>query len=595
MIATVGAAALLRGRAPARTVIRVLIEVLVVAAVYWGGARLGFQLAFANRNVTAVWPPTGIAVAAVFLLGPRAWPGVLVGALAANITNGASVETAIGISIGNTLAPLIAAYLLRRAGFRAELDRVVDVVNIVAAGLLGMLVSATLGTTALLLTGALTGSYASAWTVWWIGDSMGVIIFAPAILTFVAARRRLPTTRALQIEGLAFLIGMPVIAALLLTSMVPLWYLITPLTLWGALRFRQPLAALTVGLVSSVSIVVLVNGFGPFNYANLEPTTRVATLQLFNATLALTVMLLTAIADERSKAWSELQSAAHDLEDRVRERSDELVLAQRSIAEANEREAAALRVSVQRISHLESIKSDFLRLASHELRGPVGIVRGYVEMLLDGTFGELPPTTRPAMSVLDEKAAHMGRLVDQMLETARLEGEHPPSVRRPVDLAQLLRQAVDSTASTASPKHTFIVDGDGAPQIIVADPEQIATVLTNILDNAVRYSPDGGAIHVRSESRDGKVSVSVSDAGIGIAEEDIGRLFKSFSRVVTPDNASIAGTGLGLYISRRLALLNSGDLHVASAPGEGSTFTLMLPLAPEKNGNGNGGEPRRSS
>ena len=579
MIARMGAAALRSGgRAPARTVVRLLIELVIVAALYWIGARLGLRLAFANRNVTAVWPPTGIAVAAFFLFGSRVWPGVLAGALLANITNGAPVETSIGIAAGNTVAPLLAGHFLRRVGFRAEIDRVADVVNIVAAGLLGMLVSATLGTTVLLLTGALAGSYASTWTVWWIGDAMGVIIYAPAILTFVKARNNLPRTPARQVEGVAFLIVMPVAAALLMASFVPLWYIIIPLTLWGALRFRQPIAAITVALVASVSIVVLVRGFGPFSYTSLEPTTRLVTLQLFNATLALTVMLLTAIADERSRAWAELKSAAEDLEDRVRERSEELVRAQRSIAEANERESASLRVSVQRISHLESIKSDFLRLASHELRGPIGIVRGYVEMLLDGTFGELPPTTAPAMAVLDEKAAHMGRLVDRMLETARLEGEHLPAERRPTDMALLLHQAVDSAASTVT-RHTFVVDGDGAPEVVIADPEQIATVLNNLLDNAVRYSPDGGEIHVRLETRDGMVSVAVSDAGIGIAEEDIARLFKSFSRVVTADNASIAGTGLGLYISRKLALLNGGDLCVASAPGEGSTFTLTLPLA----------------
>ena len=564
---------------PVRTVVRLVIEVAIIASLYWIGARLGLRLAFANHNVTAVWPPTGIAVAAFFLFGTRVWPGVLVGALVANITNGAPLGTSIGIAAGNTLAPLLAGYFLRRVAFRAELDRVADVVNILAAGLLGMLVSATLGTTVLWLTGALAGSYGSDWTVWWIGDAMGVIIYAPAILTFVKARGNLPRTPARQVEGVSFLIAMPVAAALLMASVVPLWYIIIPLTLWGALRFRQPIAALTVALVSSVSIVVLVNGYGPFSNTSLDPTTRLVTLQLFNATLALTVMLLTAVADERSVAWDELKSAAAELEDRVRERSDELVRAQRSIAEANERESASLRLSVQRISHLESIKSDFLRLASHELRGPIGIVRGYVEMLLDGTFGELPPTTAPAMSVLDEKAAQMGRLVDRMLETARLEGEHPPSARRPIDMAALLHQAVDSTAATLTPRHAIVVDGDGAPEVVIADPEQIATVLTNLLDNAVRYSPAGGEIRVGLTCSDGTVSVAVRDVGIGIAEEDIGRLFKSFSRVVTAENASIAGTGLGLYISRKLAVLNGGDLLVSSSSGEGSTFTLTLPLA----------------
>lgn len=573
-----------------RRLVRLAIEIVVVAALYWGGAWLGLRLAFSNRNVTAVWPPTGIAVAALFLLGPRVWPGVFLGALLGNITNAAPAGAAVGIAVGNTVAPVLATYLLKGVGFRATLDRVVDVAGIVAAGLFGMLVSATLGCTVLLITGQLTGSFSEAWTVWWIGDAMGVIVLAPVIFTLATTtRRRWRMSRLRAVEALTFLILMPAAAFAFVAAADPLWYLVIPLALWGALRFRQPVAAITVFLISTVSIVAVYNGLGPVT--DLPLTTRLATLQLFNASLALTVMLLVALADERSRAWDALQASARDLEDRVKQRTHEMLAAQRSAAEANERESTNLRAAVERISRLERMKSDFLQLASHELRGPVGIIRGYLEMIEDGTFGETPASIQPAMSVLDAKAEQMGRLVAQMLETARLETDHPVTERRPVDLAELLRGAVDSAATVVSSKHRFVVENadDAAP--VFADPDQVNTILTNLLDNAVRYSPDGCEIKTRLETRNGTVAVLVSDAGIGIAPEDVSRLFKSFSRVVTAENAHITGTGLGLYISRKLAVVNGGDLAVSSSPGTGSTFTLTLPASVDGvNGDGPAGD-----
>ena len=578
MIARMNArATLLLGRPSRRDAIRLTLEILAVAALYWAGARLGLSVAFSNRNVTAVWPPTGIAVAACFLLGTRIWPAIFVGAFVANMTNSAGLATSAGIAVGNTLAPVIAAWMLSRVRFRPALDRVIDVVSLGGAGLFAMTVSATLGTTVLLLTHMLDGAYGSAWTVWWFGDWMGVVVFAPALLTLAAARdtRRMPRTRLA--EALAFLVLLPAVAFIVVASAVPVWYLVIPLALLGALRFRQPVAAVTVAVVATVSVIAMINGLGPFT--GLSDTTRLVTLQLFNATLALTVMLLTALADERSRASAELQAAALDLEERVRVRSEELVQAQRTIAEANARESRNLRAAVNRITKLERLKSDFLRLASHELRGPVGVIRGYVQMLSDGTLGEVPASMQPAMGVLETKANDMGRLVDQMLETARLEKEEPIVKHELIDMRDLVRTAVDAVAAVAAPRHTFVLDDAAGAVNVVADRDQIGTILTNLLDNAVRYSPDGCEIHARLESRGGSVTVAVSDSGVGIAGDDVDRLFKSFSRIVTPDNAGISGTGLGLYISRKLAVLNGGDLSVSSSPGVGSTFSLTLPSA----------------
>jgi integral membrane sensor domain MASE1 len=218
-----------------------LLLVACVAVAYLIGARLGLQLAFANRNVTAVWPPTGIAVATLVLFGLRALPGVAIGAFLANLTNGAGLEAAALITVGNTLAPLVAGLLLSRVlAMRHDLARVRDVTALVAVGLVAMTISATLGTTALLLSGGLSpGSYGATWTTWWIGDSMGVVLFAPFLL-LVATTRRLPRlSRSRWLEAAVLLLVLFGASAGAFISHFPLTYLIFPPVIWGRCDSRD--------------------------------------------------------------------------------------------------------------------------------------------------------------------------------------------------------------------------------------------------------------------------------------------------------------------------------------------------------------------
>ena len=170
--------------------------VAAVAAAYYGSAKLGLSLAFETGSVTAVWPPTGIALAAVVLLGYRIWPAVALGAFLANSWTGVPAYAVLGITVGNTLEALAGAYLLRRlARFRPSLERVRDVLALVAlAAGLGTTISATLGGTSLLPAGEIeAGRFGSVWRTWWLGDLGGALVVAPALL--VAATHR-PFRRA---------------------------------------------------------------------------------------------------------------------------------------------------------------------------------------------------------------------------------------------------------------------------------------------------------------------------------------------------------------------------------------------------------------
>ena len=192
------------------------VEVAFLAAVYFGAAKLGLTMAFVAEQVTAVWPPTGIALAALLLFGSRAWPGIALGAFLANATANAPLGTAAGIALGNTLEALLGAWLLRRlVGFDKALERVQDVLGLVvlAAGVSTM-VSATIGATSLCLGGLRPWTaYPALWSVWWLGDAMGNLVVAPVLLSWAGWHRMAWRPRRVA-EAAALLLGLVAVSLL---------------------------------------------------------------------------------------------------------------------------------------------------------------------------------------------------------------------------------------------------------------------------------------------------------------------------------------------------------------------------------------------
>jgi len=255
----------------------------------------------------------------------------------------------------------------------------------------------------------------------------------------------------------------------------------------------------------------------------------------------------------------------------------ESVHARRRAAREQEEQAEILRANAERMESLEKIKSDFLNLASHELRGPLSVLRGYLAMLSDGSLGELPPRVRGILPALNAKASQMALLITQMLEAARLEDSQMQLKLEPVDMRGLVRRAVDTMGQLAAPGQSLLLEGARSEILLVADAARVETILVNLLDNALKYSPGGGGVRVKLAAGENHVSVSVIDQGMGIAAEDMPRLFTRFGRLVTVDNSHIPGTGLGLYLSREIARIHGGDITVTSTLGKGSAFTLRLP------------------
>ena len=242
-----------------------------------------------------------------------------------------------------------------------------------------------------------------------------------------------------------------------------------------------------------------------------------------------------------------------------------------------EREANRLRAKAEQLAELEKAKSEFLHLASHELRGPAAMLRGYLSMIEDGSLGTLPPKMMPVLPVLKAKAAQINMLANEMVEAARLEDRRLQLKLKRVDLREVVRRSVRNAQSTMTPRHQMILEDDadvGLP--VMADVMRLEIIIGNLLDNAIKYSPEGGPVLVRLSSAGERALLSVIDHGIGIDPQDMDRLFVRFSRLAP--RGDVPGTGLGLYLARELARLHGGDIAATSTPGQGSEFTLGLPL-----------------
>jgi len=239
-----------------------------------------------------------------------------------------------------------------------------------------------------------------------------------------------------------------------------------------------------------------------------------------------------------------------------------------------EAEVTRLHAHADRMAELERTKADFLNLASHELRGPMTVIRGYNSMLADGTLS--PGQFASVARLLDLKLAQMDRLIEQMLETARLERDDLELEQEEFDLRFVVQEQIDILRPLTR-DHRLVLDaGDRAP-LVRGDRTRISTVVANFLDNAIKYSPDGGEIRCSACLRDSRAIVSVRDEGLGIAPEHMPRLFSRFGRLPTEENMNIPGTGLGLFLCKEIANRHGGDITVRSKPGVGSEFTLTLP------------------
>jgi anti-anti-sigma factor len=291
-----------------------LLQIVALTAAYTVSGKLGLKLAFESKSVTAIWPPTGIALAALVLGGLRLWPGVALGALLTNLGTGISALTLAGIVSGNTLEALVGAFLLVRVvRFRPSLQRLRDVFALVVFGaVISTAVSASIGVSSLLIGGAISSAhFASVWRTWWLGDMGGDLIVAPPIL-IAASRRAFSGLPGRAIEAVALTLLLLGLSVFVFTQSTSVVYVLFPLLIWAALRFWQPGAAFGSLLVAAVAVTFTANGEGPF--AMSDPDERLLLAQTFTAVAAIGALVLAAATSQRRRAENAERQIAETLQ-----------------------------------------------------------------------------------------------------------------------------------------------------------------------------------------------------------------------------------------------------------------------------------------
>lgn len=523
---------------------RALIQLALVAVAYWVAGSLSLQLALVRGQVTPIWPPTGIALVAILVLGRRVWPAVFVGALAVNLPIGPSPLGAALIATGNTLAPLVAAELLRFAHFRLELDRLRDAAAIIGLGaLVGMTISATIGTSVLVVFHAVPPSgFWPTWAVWWAGDAMGVLLVGPFLLSLL---RRSPGPALTLRSGLvlaALLAGIGLVTFGLFQNQLRLEYLAFPLIMVAAWRYRLRGAAPAALVASGVAIWSAVHGTGPFASENLGQ--KMITLQVFNVCVALTSFVLATFVA-------------------TREHQEEMT-----------RLYAAARAASQ-------AKSAFLNIAAHELRTPITVVAGYLSMLTDGSLGRVPDSWSAPLQVVVGKTGELNRIVEALLQASLVESDTGPLKGQVIDLREIVEDAIARARPRADLLHADI-SVSLAPDVVnvKGDKGQLGRVLDNLINNSLSYSAPPARLFIDVSTDSRRALVRVEDSGIGIRDDEREQVFDRFYRGASPAVLRVPGVGLGLYISRQLAEHHGGSLVVESSnPETGTVFALDLPVA----------------
>jgi two-component system, sensor histidine kinase ChiS len=276
-------------------------------------------------------------------------------------------------------------------------------------------------------------------------------------------------------------------------------------------------------------------------------------------------------------ANAELRAVSSNLDQMVRQRT-------RALAESEQQ----LRDKNAELERQGTAKAEFISIVAHELRTPLTSIVGYLDLMAEGRFGELPETVERPLSSLRRNAHRLKRLVDEMLDVSRIEAGKVILRRGPLLLGDVVRDVATELAPLAEAKHQAVTTELSAVPPVDADVDKVHQIVVNLLSNSIRYTPEGGSIHLAvdvppPERFTGKwARLRVRDDGIGIAETQRNRLFEPFSDVQPAKHHTSSGpdsAGLGLYIARGLIELHGGLITVDSEENVYTEFTVLLPLA----------------
>jgi len=485
---------------------------VAIGVIYFALAKGGLALASIHPSATPIWPPTGVALAAVLLWGYRTWPAIFTAAVIVNATTAGSVATAIAIATGNSLEAVVGAYLINRWSSGCNTFSTPNSVAKFAliCFVIATPISASIGLTSLATAGYIERTnFANAWVTWWLGDVTGALVIAPVIVLWASSHyhafNRNEFLETVGVLATAAAVGLIAFSPLIeqTPSRDPLGFLAILPMLWAALR-RGPRDTATVALVlAGITIWGTLTGGGPFTTADLNVSFLLVLMFLISITVP--SLLLSADVDVRKKAEESLRRAQIDLERKVAERTQELELA-------------------------NAAKSRFLAMASHDLRQPLHALGLFVAQLRTPLkSGERTKT----IERVDATRKEMDEMFNSLLDISRLDaGILTPKITE-FPIARLL-QKIETRFDQATREKGLRLRVRRSDAWVRSDAMLLERILLNLVSNAVRYTLRGGII-VGCRRRGEMLRIEVWDSGPGIPEDQKQNIFGEFFQLPAPE------------------------------------------------------------
>jgi signal transduction histidine kinase len=492
---------------------RYVAGVLALAGAYYGAAKAGQSLRYTG-SVSALWPPAGVGIAALYLWGLRWWPGVFLGDLVVNLQllighDSLPLGSLVGQQLGNMVEIIVGALLLRRLiGLRAELDRTEQVIGMFGALAVATAISATVGTVSMLAGGVIgAGELATFWRTWWLGDLSGALTVVPFVIVW--ASRPAAAWRRVQTYEAAFLLAaVLMLAGVAVSTNATVTYLVFPVLIWVAWRFRAPGATLAVMLVAGTTIGMTAHNLGPFSRQQIDSKTLGT--QLYISVTALTTLLLAALLSERE------QSAAALVEAKRREGQQALEERRRIARDLHDSVSQALFSTILQTRTAEkALLSDDVGPAGPIARAltAIGELTRGAQTEMRGLIFELrqDPVENGLMAAIDKCAEQLSDENDLIVDVAGPAESLPLPHLAETELFGIAREALVNIVRHACATTAFVRVGVGREQVLLEisddgcgfDPEHREPGHYGLESMHARANEIGATLTISSSTRHG--------------------------------------------------------------------------------------------
>ena len=528
---------------------RKMLAFFALFGLYLLGAFISHEV-YDLSSPALIWPSAGLALSILFLEGIDLWPAIFLATLVAYAAQGLPWFMVLGLAVTNSIENIVGAAILRRSRFSPLLTNLRDVILLIFVSIGISILTPTLGSLLLLLSGTSAAAVQVIWVPWWLGKMLSHLVMGALIMRWLVRWPLKRTRRQLFFWATSFLMLLASCYVVFWTPFthvgpVALVYIVLVPLIWMALSIGPRGVTLALFSMTLLSIGGVLYGYHP-TPALMPVSSRLIQIEVFDAIL--TIIFLIFVSSEEGRK-----------------------LASRALQE----HIVRLEAAVQRISSEDRAKNEFLAILAHELRNPLAPILSSLELMR--LPRKDPHEEERLLDTMDGRVRTMARLLDDLLDISRISQKKFKLQKETVDLNAIVKRSVETAAGLMQSKnHTLKVQLFEHPTWVSGDPVRLEQIVINLLNNAAKYTEPGGTITLHAERDTSWISICVKDTGVGIPHEMLKTIFEPFLQVEQKQQSE--GLGIGLALARRLAEMHDGSIEAKSdGLGLGSEFIVRFP------------------